>query len=322
MRAILSAIIQNRWILIPAVLTILFGTYGIAFRFGEWYQQSKSPDFSVLAINTLETGNTYEVTDYLGGDIANLKLTLGLEVRPKYYGDPLGEVQVEVKDKNNKVVARNSWTSLSKDSGPLQIPFDRNTLVSAVDAQVPFQDEGDSYNPPVTDFPIKISKISDPDHPLFLGKLQVLNTPWYHFSRASPNILWADHQTVDISVKGENLGAPSEFMILAEIYGITDTNGKPMAPWPKLDWITQVIGRVERSKEFAAHVALPTNRTKFEPGKCYAIKTFVIKEQNYADPRNADKSVAWKDWEDAWRFGDSEDLALVCFPVPQAVSGS
>ncbi len=272
------------------------------------------PRFTVSAINTLTGDNVYEVTNYLlWFDIptSTLRLNLGLEVTPTYSGEPLGEIQVLVKNKDGEIVARDSWKSLQKDSGPLQLIFKPDVLSSMVDAQqVPYQEDKGSYIFPNADLLVEVSKVSDPSHPLYTDKLKVFNTPWYHFSRAVPNFLSGDNQTADIFVKGRNLGAPSEFVILAEVYEITDPAGKPYNPWPKRGWIVENVGKVERDAEFSARVALPGDQFRFEPGKCYGVKVFAIKKQNYAEFQSPD----WKNSGDAWRFGDWEDFALVCFP--------
>lgn len=185
-------------------------------------------------------------------------------------------------------------------------------LGSIVDTQqVPYQEDRGGYIYPTSDLLVEVSKASDASHPLYTGTLKVLNTPWYHFTRAAPNYLAGDIQTTDIFVKGRNLGAPSEFVILAEVYEITDTSGREYHPWPKLDWVIEEVGKVGRGAEFAARIPLPGNRFKFEPGKCYAVKVFAIKKQNYAEFQG----TGWKNSGEAWRFGDWNDITLVCFPT-------
>ncbi len=273
----------------------------------------QGPGFTISAINTLAGDNVYEVTNNLiRYDIltSTLRLNLGVEVVPTYSGGPLGEIQVLVKNKDSEVVARDSWKPFTKDSGPLQLIFKPNDLRSIVDPQqVPYQEVKGSYVYPSADLLVEISKVSDTSHPLYTSTLKVLNTPWYHFTRVVPNYINPGRQTADIYVKGRNLGAPSEFLILAEAYEITATLGGPNNPWPKRDWIVQDVGKVERDAEFTAQVTLPTSRFSFEPGKCYVVRVFAIKKQNYAEFPGS----GWINSGDAWRFGDWDDETLACF---------
>jgi hypothetical protein len=241
-----------------------------------------------------------------------LKLNMGLEVRPKYSGDPLGEVQVSVKNRDGNVVAHDSWKSLDKSSGSLQLKFTSGMLGSFVNVQqLPYQEDKGTYVYPKADLVIEVSKVSDLDHPFCTDTLTILNTPWYHFARAVPNFLSGNVQTVDVFVKGRNLGAPAEFMILVESYVVTDTTGSPYHPWPKDNWGVQELGKVERDGELTGRATLSSDKFRFEPGRCYALKTFAIKKQPYVEFQGA----GWRDSGDAWRFGDWEDLALVCAPT-------
>ncbi len=307
---------------VPLILTILgfFLGGGILFKVWDWYKEQQEPTFTISAINALTGSNVYEITNYLiwypNIPTSALNLNLGLEVRPTYYGESLGEVQVLVKNTAGEVVARNSWKSLNKDSEPLQIVFNYDVLDSLVDAQeVPYREDQGNYVYPTAELLIEVSKVSDLGHPLHTDTIKVLNTPWYHFSRAIPNFLYEDAQTLEVFIKGRNLGDPSEFILLAEVYEITDPAGRPFDPWPKRDWGIVEIGNVERNAEFSARVAFPNNRFRFEPGKCYAIKTFAIKKQNYVEFQG----VGWKESDEVWRFGDWEDFALVCFRIENSL---
>jgi len=314
MSPILTPSRRINWQLLLVVFGFVFGS-GVFFKVIELVNQGQAPKFAVSAINTLTGNNVYEITNHLLWykeiPSSTLSLDLGLEVRPTYSGESLGEVQVLAKNRAGKVVARDSWKSLNKDSRPLQLILDSHILDSVVDAQrAPYQEDKGNYVYPSADLTVEVSKVSDPSHPLYTDTLKVLNTPWYHFSRAVPDFLNGDIQSVDFFVKGRNLGDSSEFVILTEIYEITDTAGGPFNPWPKLNSNFEEVGKVERNTEFAIHITVPSNQFKFERGKCYAVKTFAIKKQNYAEF----PSDVWSNSSEAWRFGDWEDLGLVCSP--------
>jgi hypothetical protein len=301
------------WKLMITVISLLVGG-GIFWKIYDLVLESRAPGFTVSAVNTLEGKNVYELTNFLiwNQEPPGLKLNLGLEIRPVYYGKPLGEVQVVVKNKDGMVLAHHSWKSLNKGSEPLRLVFDSAILSSIVEVQPAFyQQDEEGYIYPKSDLAVEVSRISDPGHPLYTDTLAILNTPWYHFSRVVPNLLGQGLQNVDIFVQGRNLGAPSEFMILTEVYEINDIAGRPYAPWPKVYWTVNEVGKVDRDAEFTARISLLSGQIKFDPGKCYAIKTFAIKKQNYVEFQGA----GWKDSGEAWRFGDLEDYSLVCYPT-------
>jgi hypothetical protein len=290
--------------LIIALLALLFET-----------QCCRGPQFKVSAIQTLAGRNAYEVTNYMiwfkEPPTSTLKLNMALEVTPKYCGSPLGEVQVKVKNKAGETVAHDSWKSLDKESKALQLKLQPDILDSLVAGQrVAYQEDKGNYVYPKADLVVEVSKASAPNDPMVTDTVTILNSPWYHFARAVPNFLGGDIQSVEVYIKGRNLGEPADFMILAETYEITDTTGTPYGPWPKLDWVTEDVGKVGQNAEFSARITLPTSRSVFEPGKCYAIKTFAIKKQNYAEFADG----GWTQTDNSWKFGDWDDTALVCSP--------
>jgi len=304
--------------LMVAILVFLFGNNIVQQR-KQSNKENTPPRFEISAINTLTRTNVYEVTNnmlwFSDSTTQTLNLNMGLEVTPRYSGDPLGEVQVAVKNEDGKVVARDSWKSFDKSAGPLQVKFTSGMLNSFVDLQqLPYQEDKGNYVYPKADMVVEVSRVSDLGHPLYTDTLTILNTPWYHFAKAFPSFLRGGIRAVDVFIKGRNLGAPSEFMILAESWVVTDTTRSPSSqynPWPKDNFVVEEIGKVERDAEFSARVTLSGDKFKFEPGKCYAIKTFAIKEQPYVEFQNAE----WNNSFEAWRFGDWEDWTMVCAPT-------
>jgi hypothetical protein len=275
------------------------------------------PRFAVSATHTLDGSNQYEITNHWieATPVSGVTLTWGLEVIPTYNGKSLGEVLVLVKGKNGQTLARESWKPFTKDAQTLSVELDPYLLASEVDRLAAYQEDEGDYIYPVTNLSIEIIKASNPSEPLYADTLTILNTPWYHFAKASTNFLWEERVSVDIFIEGRNLGGPSEFTAGAEVYEITDMSGRPYAPWPKIGYAIEPIdGVIGHDAEFSIRISLPGDAQsafRFEFGKCYGVVTYVCKRQNYAEFGD----VGWRGSGDIWRFADPGNSLLVCVPT-------
>lgn len=302
------------WEIIKWVSMLLLGG-GLLFPVLSRFQATRPPTFRVSAINTLDDSNRYEIASNWarGTPVPDLEFNLGLEIFPTYYGPDRGTVRVSVKGGQGQVLGSNSWDEFGKDSRTLSVSLDPYLVALAVDPlDAAYLEENGDYTYPSTQLLVEIVDTSESEL-LWTDSLWVDNTPWYHFARTSVNYIWA--QEVRISVKGQNLGGPSEFFLAVDIYEMTDLDGSPGNPWPWVAGAVKTIdGVVDRGARLSTHFTLPEEVSSgfpFERGKCYAITTILAKKQPYIEPQ---AGVGWEGWAHMWRFGDWWDTSLVCYP--------
>jgi hypothetical protein len=273
------------------IISLLFGS-GILITAYQSYKSVQAPKFSVSAINTLESSKVYEITNhFIGVDPAKGKegiiINWGLEVIPSYSGDTqYGEVRVIVVDPNGNKISENKWDNFTKSSQTLKVdinPYVLSQKVGWVDYMSPFQNnifETGVYNPPETNFEIKIIQSRDPSHPLYTDTLKVINAPWYQYSTLSS---WKPDGSIDIYVHGKNLGGASEFAVVCDIFEISQIPGWAWNPWSSLDYQIKHV-TVGSGQDFSTTLHFPQNTGfTFEKGKVYFANIYLSKKQNYAE---------------------------------------
>jgi hypothetical protein len=307
---------KTNWALIISLTGLLMGS-GLIWKVTDLIQQRHAPAFAVTLLNDPAGRKEYEITAALiqYGPPPNGKIDMGVEVRPTYAGAALGRVQVTVKDAKGRTVGTGEWPSFDKSSQPLQVKLDWAALAPILANQGPSFDAAAEYGATVSPFTVEI--VDSTGKVLSTDAFKINQTPWYHFTHTSPNFLYQNYQTIGIFIWGRNLGVASQFELLTEVYGMTDPQksgpavGKPFAPWPKLFTATTDMGRVEAQADFKTSLQIASDKFAFQPGNCYALKTYVLKKLPYVDFQG----VAWTDAPEAWRLGDSEDYSLVCYPA-------
>jgi hypothetical protein len=302
------------WDILKFLIPLLLGG-GLLLQAVQWIRQSRPPRFQVSAVNTLNNGKGYEIANNWaqGTPAPGLKFNLGVEVSPRYYGPNRGEVKVSVKGDEGQILGLESWTEFGEDSGTLFIPFDPYLLVSGVEPlNAAYRQKDGEYLYPSTELLVEIVDTSDSEQ-LWSDTIRIDNTPWYHFARVSVNYIWK--KNVQLFIRGENLGAPSRFFLVADIYEMTNLDGWPSEPWPWIAGTVKAIeGTIGRDSSFSTSLNLPEEASPeftFEPGKCYVITTVLAKKQPYVE---LPKGVGWKEWEKTGQFGDWWNTSLVCYP--------
>jgi len=307
------------WALVLSVVVFIFGG-GIIWNIKEYREQNAPPNFSVSAINTLEGENVYEITNHfmevdpsIGLD--GISLEWGVEVVPQYSGNKqYGEVRVLVKDEDGTVLAEEGWSNFSQDSTTLSVPLNPFLLaqsVDKIDLHGGFSDnvfETKTFIFPESTFEIEIVQATNLSTPLHTDKLIIRNSPWFHYSALSS---WKNdsHDSIDIYILGKNLGEPSDFAVMGEVYEITEVPGTMWQPWPRLGHQQKVVS-VEEGEEFTTNLTFPEGSEsdfEFEIGKTYLVHTYLIKRQNYIEF----DEWSWDSNGERWRLGSFGNRLLV-----------
>ena len=240
-----------------ALLGLLFGDN----LYRQWRQsrdESEPPKFDISAINTLGERNVYEITNHiqdLPAPDVPITLTWGLQVIPTYKGSsPYGEVRVLVKDKQHQVLAEGKWDDFDRDSQTLMVPLDAHRLsreVERVALAGGFQENifgGGEFTPPEAVLDIEIVRANLLNSPLMTDTLVLRNSPWYHYTAmAAPQ---GDSRSVYVYAK--NLGGPSDFDVIGEVFEITEVPGSEWHNWPWVDYQHDPIANVAAGQEFTA----------------------------------------------------------------------
>jgi hypothetical protein len=298
-----------------AVITLLFGDSLIA-RASGWLKRRQPPTFEISALNTLAS-NQYEIGYLLvndGKETDGLKFDWELQIIPTYRGDSLGKVDAIVRREDGEEIGSDSWREFTANPPTLIVQLDPLKVMSALDPLPGHYFEQDGrYIFPEEELTLEIRRAGT-------GKLldsatfTLLNTPWYHYTKISHPLLWEGQETTDIFTHVRNLGGAGEFVSVVEIFEITTLAGEPYSPWPKIGWITADIKEpAGQGEEIESHFRLPDDSQayfEFEPGKCYAVRTYATKKQNYI----RDEQGRPIDWHShAWRFADPPDELRVCY---------
>jgi len=309
---------RKKWavILTPAVLISLLGLLFGNNLVQQWqvrHDKDKPPSFEISAINTLGDRNIYEITNHIRSatPAEPITITWGLQVIPTYKGErTFGEVRVLVKDRQGQVLAEGKWDNFDKESKPLLVGLDPYRLcseVGSVDLAGGFQESpfgGGAFTPPETAYDVEIVPASHLNEPLMTDKLILRNSPWYHYATASA---WRGN-SMDIHVYGKNLGGPSDFAVIGEIFEINDLQGSPWNPWPRVDYKEVLVAGVASGQELTATLSFPAiNDFRFEKGKLYVASIFLSKEQNYI----VFPDGAWQRTGHKWRLGSYSTRLLV-----------
>ncbi len=306
------------WKFILAIMGILVGS-GLIWKVLDLYNESRSPSFVINALDNLDDELIYETTSHFIGvnDPAQIKdytLNWRLQVLPDYTGDNLyGEVRVQVKNSHGDVFAENKWTNFDKNAKELEISLDPylfSNEVARVDLHGGFESnilETKTFDIPKAIFDVEIVQASDSSRPLKREKLIIRNSPWYHFTTISA---WKGN-SIEVYIEGKNLGSPSDFDVVVEVFEITEIPGKMWDPWPQVGYQHKIQKNVGSDESFVVSFTLPEDSGKeflFEKGRVYLLHTYLLKKQEYI--KFSDNNT-WDSSAHKWVLGSFGNRLLI-----------